>query len=225
MQWRLFDIEGTITSLAFVKDELYPYARRAIPAYLSEHAADPEVRPILDRLAGELGVGDTDVAAIGATLQRWIDEDRKHPELKELQGMVWAAGYRDGAHHGHLYADVVPYWERARAAGLRLAIYSSGSVQAQQLLLEHSTAGDVSYLVEQHFDTRVGAKTEAASYERIAAAMAVAPTEIRFYSDVVAELDAANAVGVDTCRLLRPGVPRVAHRHREIEDFAGEHPT
>ncbi len=215
----LFDIEGTITSLAFVKDELFPYAREALPDYVMGHADRPEVQAILYRVARELGTVVTDLPGIAATLQQWIDEDRKHPDLKELQGLIWEAGYREGAYRGHLYPDVIPFWERARAAGVQLAIYSSGSVQAQRLLLEHSVAGNVSHLIDDHFDTRVGAKGEAASYQRIAETLMVAPRDILFFSDAVAELDAARASGFATTRVVRPGVPPAVHSHQEISSF------
>jgi enolase-phosphatase E1 len=150
-----------------------------------------------------------------------MDEDRKQPALKELQGLVWEEGYRSGAFRGHLYPDVVPFWELVRAAGMQLAIYSSGSVQAQRLLLEHSVAGDVSGLIDHHFDTRVGAKGDVASYQAIALELAIAPGDILFFSDTVAELDAARAAGCSTCRVVRPGVPPAQHAHRESSDFAG----
>jgi len=133
----LFDVEGTITSLAFVKDELFPHARRALPQFLPANAARPAVSAIVYRLAQELKSSPADLDGISAALVRWIDEDRKHPELKELQGMIWEEGYEIGAFRGHLYPDVVPFWERTRAAGERIAIYSSGSEHAQRLLLQH----------------------------------------------------------------------------------------
>ena len=219
MRALLFDIEGTITSLAFVKDELFPHAREALPDYLMGHADRPEVQAILYRLARELGRTITDLPGIGTTLQRWIDEDRKHTDLKELQGLIWEAGYREGAYRGHLYPDVVPFWERARAAGMQVAIYSSGSIQAQRLLLQYSVAGDVSGLVDDHFDTRVGAKGDADSYRRIAETLLAPPAEITFFSDAVFELDAARAAGMTTCRIMRPGVPSAEHDHPEIVDL------
>jgi len=215
----LFDIEGTITSLNFVKDELFPYAREALPGFLLGHTDRPEIQAILYRLSRDIGLPISDLEGIAATLQQWIDEDRKHPDLKELQGLIWEAGYRDGAYRGHLYPDVVPFWERARAARLQVAIYSSGSVRAQRLLLEHSVAGDVSGLVDDHFDARVGSKADSASYQRIAETLMVRPGQILFFSDVVAELDAARRSGLETYRVVRPGVPAAPHDHREITDF------
>ncbi len=225
MRALLFDIEGTITSLAFVKNELFPYARAALPGYLMTHADRPEVEAILYRLARELGTVVTDLDGIAATLQLWIDEDRKHPDLKELQALIWETGYREGAYRGHLYPDVVPFWKSARAAGLELAIYSSGSVQAQRLLLEYSVVGDVSEFVDHHFDTRIGAKVDVLSYRRIAETLLVAPGDMLFFSDAIAELDAARAAGVATMRVVRPDVPRAEHGHREITSFAELEPA
>ena len=213
----LFDVEGTITSLSFVKDELYPYAWRVLPAFLGRHVHDPEVAVILRRLSQELGTEDVD--SISQVLRTWIDEDRKDADLKELEGIIWHDGYRTGAFRGHLYDDVLPFWQAAKGRGLVLAIYSSGSIQAQRLLLQHSTHGDVAHLVDRHFDTGVGAKNSAASYERIATALALTPEAIRFFSDSVPELDAARAVGLQTCRTLRAGVSPLAHGHDEIRDF------
>jgi enolase-phosphatase E1 len=214
----LFDVEGTTTSLAFVKDELYPYAWRVLPVFLRRHAPRPEVAIILGRLAQELRTDDVD--SISQALRTWIDEDRKDPDLKELEGIIWQDGYHTGAFRGHLYDDVLPFWKAAKDRGLVLAVYSSGSVQAQRLLLQHSNYGDVAPLIDHHFDTGVGPKTHVASYERIAIEMALEPGEIRFFSDSVTELDAASAAGFQTCRTLRPGVPPADHGHAEIRDFA-----
>ena len=37
------DIEGTTSSIAFVKDVLFPYAREHLPAYIRSHAGEPAV--------------------------------------------------------------------------------------------------------------------------------------------------------------------------------------
>ena len=219
-RWLLFDVEGTITSLEFVRDQLFPYARAALPDFLRDNAERSEVRVALTRIAHEIGVEPAAVDAITAALQRWIDEDRKQPDLKELQGLIWEEGYRSGAYRGHVYPDVLPFWKQARTAGSRLAIYSSGSVRAQQLLLQHSVAGDISGLIDRHFDTVVGPKAETASYTRISALLGTTPAEIAFFSDSIAELDAARAAGLQTCRVVRPGVAAAEHTHPEITDFS-----
>ncbi|HVK51722.1 MAG TPA: acireductone synthase, partial [Pseudoxanthomonas sp.] len=47
----LTDIEGTTSSISFVKDVLFPYARRALPGFVREHGQQPEVRRWLDAVA------------------------------------------------------------------------------------------------------------------------------------------------------------------------------
>ena len=156
---------------------------------------DPEVAAILAEVPGPDPV---------ATLRGWMAEDVKATPLKTLQGMIWEAGFRDGRLRGHLWPDVAPCLRAWHAAGLTLAVYSSGSVAAQKLLFGHSEAGDLLPLFAGFFDTKVGHKREAASYAAIAAAMRVPPGAILFLSDVAEELDAAAASGLGTCQLVRP---------------------
>ena len=92
----LTDIEGTTSSISFVKDVLFPYARAKLPAFVRAHGHQPEVRRWLDAVAIEISASACQDAVIVETLQGWIDEDRKHTALKALQGMVWQAGYREG---------------------------------------------------------------------------------------------------------------------------------
>src|SRR3546814_2266884 len=88
-------IEGTTSSISFVKDVLFPYARQALPGFVRVRGGESEVRQWLDQVAMENG-GVCQDAMIVETLQGWIDQDRKHTALKALQGMVWEAGYRSG---------------------------------------------------------------------------------------------------------------------------------
>jgi len=198
----LTDIEGTTSSISFVKDVLFPYARRELPRFVAAHGHEPEVRRWLDAVALENG-GMCQDAMIVETLQGWIDEDRKHTALKALQGMVWEAGYASADFTAPVYPDVPVALHRWHEAGHALAVYSSGSVPAQKLLFAHTDAGDLSGLFSNWFDTAVGGKREAASYARIAQALGVAPGDILFLSDVVAELDAAREAGLRTTLIDR----------------------
>ena len=199
----LTDIEGTTSSISFVKDVLFPYARRELPRFVREHGHEPEVRRWLDAVALENG-GLCQDAMIVETLQGWIDQDRKHTALKALQGMVWEAGYASADFTAPVYPDASAALRRWHDAGHTLAVYSSGSVPAQKLLFAHTDAGDLTGLFSAWFDTAVGGKREAASYARIAQALGVAPGDILFLSDVVAELDAAREAGLRTTLIDRP---------------------
>ena len=193
----LTDIEGTTSSISFVKDVLFPYARAALPRFVREHGDEPEVRRWLDAVATEQG-GICSDDVIVETLQGWIDQDRKHTALKALQGQVWAEGYAQGDYRAHVYPDAPPALRRWHDAGHALAVYSSGSVPAQKLFFGHSEAGDLTPLFSAFFDTEMGHKREAASYRRIAEALGRAPADILFLSDVVEELDAAREAGLRT---------------------------
>lgn len=63
--------------------------------------------------------------------------DVKVAHLKNLQGYLWQTGYATGAYATPLFPDVAPRLKRWKAAGVQLAIYSSGSVFAQKLLFGH----------------------------------------------------------------------------------------
>lgn len=193
----LTDIEGTAGSISFVRDVLFPYARRELPRFVREHGNEPEVRRWLDQVATEHGAMCDD-AMVVEVLQGWIDEDRKHTALKALQGLMWGEGYRRADFTAHVYPDAVRALRRWHADGHRLAVYSSGSVPAQKMFFGHSDAGDLLPLFDAFFDTEVGAKREAASYARIASELGCEAGSILFLSDVVAELDAARDAGLRT---------------------------
>lgn len=220
----LTDIEGTTSSISFVKDVLFPYARRALPGFIREHGKEPEVRRWLDAVATEHG-SICDDAVIAETLQGWIDQDRKHTALKALQGMVWEAGYRDADFTAHIYPDAVPALRQWHAAGLPLYVYSSGSVPAQKLFFGHSDAGDLTPLFSGWFDTEIGGKRDAASYARIATAIGIQPDDILFLSDVVEELDAARDAGLATVLVDRrqdypaPRTAATGNGHTRVESF------
>ena len=221
----LTDIEGTTSSISFVKEVLFPYARNALPGFVREHGQEPQVRQWLDAVATEIAAGACQDEVIVETLQGWIDQDRKHTALKALQGMIWDSGYRNGDYTAHLYPEVAEVLRGWHAQGLSLYVYSSGSVPAQRLFFGFSDAGDLNGLFSGNFDTEVGGKREAASYTHIAKAINTAPAEILFLSDVVEELDAAREAGLQTVLLDRlsdypqPRTGDATHGHTRVEDF------
>jgi len=202
----LLDIEGTTSSVEFVHKTLFPYASAHVDSYLLRHSADPEIKRLMSELRAEqaadaakdpqLGVWmrgtvEEEIATAAGYVRHLIAVDRKTIPLKTLQGKIWEGGFRNGELLGHVYEDVPRAFARWNADGKRIAIFSSGSVQAQRLLLGHSKAGDLAKYIEAYFDTTTGPKRAAASYAAIAKSLGVNAESVLFVSDVEPELDAA----------------------------------
>lgn len=242
----LLDVEGTVAPLTLTADVLFPYARKHLRKFLADNIDDPAVRGDLILLAQEnsaesessssriegapgpshWGTGDSTNANLAIdrslTYLHWLmDRDRKSTALKSLQGRIWKAGFESGELVGTVFNDVAPAFVRWSAQG-KVAIYSSGSVDAQKLFFRHSSHGDLTPFISAYFDTRTGPKRETASYKAIASAMQTTPADCIFFSDVVAELDAARATGFQTQLVIRPGNLAVgdSHRHPALESFA-----
>ena len=216
----LLDIEGTTTSIAYVYDELFPYARTHLGAFLGDPAnatvVDELAQSLVVEHAGDVARGQQPPPWTGTSAEsrrasidayaRWLmDEDRKAPGLKRLQGLITDLGYRRGELHGHVYDDVPAALQRWRRSGIDAAIYSSGSELAQRRLFESTRHGDLTRLLKAFFDTSVGAKGDAGSYTKIAVAMGHPTGEMLFVSDVTRELAAARAAGLQVALSLRPG--------------------
>jgi enolase-phosphatase E1 len=197
------DIEGTTSSIRFVRDVLFPYARKRLPAFIETHAETPAVQHWLHEAAKEAGLVEASRQELIELLLQWIDQDRKSTALKALQGMIWKEGYESGVYRAHLYPDVAACLRNWRADGLHLYVYSSGSVPAQELFFRYSEAGDLTPLFAGYFDTETGPKRDAASYRRIAEAIGEQPRHLLFLSDMVEELDAAQVAGFHTGWLIR----------------------
>ncbi len=232
----LLDVEGTIAPLTLTTEVLFPYARRRFAEFIERNKYDHGVRADLVLLAEEnrAETGDgvarlpqvSEVAEVASPRFRldamaylmWLmDRDRKSTALKSLQGKIWKVGFESGDLKGTLFDDV-PEALRRWSIEARVAIYSSGSVEAQKLLFRYSNFGDLTSLVAGYFDTRTGPKMESASYAAIAEAMKVAPEEVLFFSDAVRELDAAHEAGCGTRLVVRAGNTPVedAHGHAII---------
>jgi enolase-phosphatase E1 len=212
----LTDIEGTTSSIAFVKETLFPFAREALEGFLADHGQEPEVAACLTEARRLAEPGEEAIAA----LRRWMAEDAKITPLKALQGLIWRQGYLDGRIEGHLWPDVAPCLRAWARAGIGLHVYSSGSVAAQKLIFGHSAAGDLASLFTGFFDTTTGGKREAASYAAIARNLHLPPESILFLSDVAEELDAAATAGFQTCQLVREADgTKPCDRHRQAADF------
>jgi len=213
----LLDIEGTTTPIDFVKDTLFPYARERGGDFILNHRHDEEIQTALrqlradnvsDQAAGAPAIQTGSQDSIDQTISyyQWlINVDRKSTGLKTIQGRIWEEGYARGELKSSVFPDVLPALERWYHQARVTAIYSSGSVLAQQLLFRHTLQGDLTPLIRAYFDTRVGNKKQPDSYTKIAGSLALVASEILFISDVIAELDAALEAGMMTALCIRPG--------------------
>ena len=225
----LLDIEGTTTPIEFVFKVLFPYARSQTERFLERYGSLPDVLEDLNGLRHEhfqdtrQGFNPPDLkdpyqpASFVAYVGWLIERDRKSTPLKSLQGKIWAEGYASGELRSQVFDDVPPALERWQRQNRTVAIFSSGSVLAQKLLFAHTTAGDLTGFLAAYFDTTFGTKTEPASYETIAKMLQRSPAEIVFVSDVVSELNGAEAAGLQALLCQRPGNnPQPKHAYRVI---------
>ncbi|MBL8187334.1 MAG: acireductone synthase [Acidobacteria bacterium] len=227
----LLDIEGTTTPIDFVYQVLFPFARRRVEDYLNTHWSAEDVQLDVARLREEHAT-DTQqgltppplepaVGSVTGYVHWLMDRDRKSTPLKSLQGKIWQEGYASGELLSQVFEDVPPALDRWHSQGKQIYIYSSGSVLAQKLLFGHTTFGDLTPLLSGYFDTTIGAKQEVESYRRIAASVEQSPATILFVSDVVAELNAASAAGLQCVLSLRAGNhPQPPHAFPTINSFA-----
>jgi enolase-phosphatase E1 len=217
----VLDIEGTTTPIAFVYEVLFPYARRHLREHLQQRQNANETREAIAWLRSEWtddqnGArhppswdegSDSELESVAAYAEWLMDQDRKSPGLKLLQGHIWERGYKAGALRSEMFEDVVPAIHAWRGAGLMVTSYSSGSVLAQRLLFGHSAAGDLTRFFTAFFDTTVGPKTSPASYRKIAAVLGRPGSSVLFLSDAVRELDAAAGADYQVALCVRPGNP------------------
>jgi enolase-phosphatase E1 len=206
MKYILTDVEGTTTSISFVHEVLFPYASLKLRSFVHKSLENSEVKKILEatvKTAREESDKNINIDEACDLLLFWIKTDRKHPALKNLQGLIWEEGYASGEIKGHVYEDVPKALADWKQKGFTLGVYSSGSVKAQHLIFEYSSAGNLRPFFSQHFDTAVGHKREVSSYVNIAKELKLNPSEILFLSDIKEELDAARDAGMLTVQLVR----------------------
>ncbi|TGM46063.1 acireductone synthase [Leptospira vanthielii] len=222
----LLDIEGTTAPIAFVHQVLFPYAKKHITRFLRTYQfSEDRLKDIQLEFEKDLTLREKDFLNLftkGNTKQQsnligfltefipsyfeyLIEKDRKFGPLKEIQGKIWKEGYESGEIKSIVYEDVPGFLKKTMDLGIQNHVYSSGSVEAQILIYQYSELGDLRKYFTSYFDTAVGGKREKESYENIANKLQSSPNQIRFFTDIVEEAEAANAVGMDVVILNRPG--------------------
>jgi len=118
------------------------------------------------------------------------NRDIKAVYLKQLQGHLWTTGFSNGDLKTPLFEDVIPTLEAWKATGKTLAIFSSGSVQAQLQFFSYVRDGestrDIKHLFSAHYDTvNAGSKLEKASYQKICSELGYDVAKVTFLTDNV----------------------------------------
>ena len=203
----LMDIEGTTTSISFVYEVLFPYFQNNIQR-LEKVKNLKQVKQAFDQVKELVKFEEnldlnTDQEIIDKLLI-WSKEDRKVTPLKTVQGILWQTGYKTGEIVGHVYPEVPVKLMEWKNKGLRMGIFSSGSVAAQKLLFGYTATGDLNRYLEHYFDTKTGPKREVNTYKEIARKINFEPRHILFLSDIIEELEAAKEAGFQTIQLIRP---------------------
>jgi enolase-phosphatase E1 len=205
----VLDIEGTTTPIEFVHEVLFPFARKRIPGFVATNFEGlvPEIAQLAAEHQKDLGYTDHFDPAAAKSVAKYlvflIDGDRKSTPLKSIQGKMWKQGYESGELKSIVFDDVPRAFERWHRTGVTIAIYSSGSVLAQQLLFRYTDHGDLSRFISAYFDTATGPKRSVESYREIVKTLR-SPSTL-FVSDVPAELEAAQQAGCETILCVRPG--------------------
>lgn len=226
----LLDIEGTTTPIDFVHKTLFPYAKTKIGEFVAENFTDIQSeiaqlkteykKDFAEQIYGRDFRADAP-ESVADYLKFLIETDRKSTPLKSLQGKIWQKGYESGELESVMFEDVPSAFERWKTEGKTIAIYSSGSILAQQLIFKYSNFGDLSSFISDYFDTNTGPKRVTESYVKIAAALNHPPKRLAFFSDIAAELDAARHAGMQTSLVIREGNDLVKNKndYEVIYDF------
>lgn len=214
----LTDIEGTISSLEYVRKVMFPYSKKNLRSFMTEHKEEDIVKKTIRELSDKLGKS-VDIEESIKILESWIDADLKEPILKEIQGYIWEEGFKDGKLKGHIYQDAYIKLMEWKEIGIKIYVFSSGSVKAQKLFFKYTDYGDITNIFSGFFDTKMGSKKDKDSYLKISDEIKLKPREILFLSDIEEELDASREAGMKTIRVLRDGI-EISSKHKVVRDFS-----
>jgi enolase-phosphatase E1 len=143
-----------------------------------------------------------------------VKNGSKEAYMKAVEAAIWEEVYSHGQHQTQVFPDVNEFFrfagDEAMSGSTRIAIYSSGSVAAQQLIMRHTPYGDLNPFITAYFDpTIVGTKLTPKSYMRIRNLLAKQlgldsqeSLQIVFLTDNTSEASAADSSGAIDCPVL-----------------------
>ena len=205
----VLDLEGTTSAAGFILGDLYDYARPRLGSWLDDHADDAAIAEARQQVVADAGLAaDASTDEVVTVLHQWMADDVKATPLKTIQGQIWAEGFARDEISSHFFDDVIPKLRAWHAAGVQLAVFSSGSVASQVPWFRHSPDGDLTPLIVDYFDTvKAGSKKEPGSYDAIRDSLRVAASDLVFFTDHPDEVTAATAAGWQVVAFSREGEP------------------
>ncbi|MGC8677395.1 MAG: acireductone synthase [Hydrogenobaculum sp.] len=198
----LTDIEGTTSSISYVKEVMFEYSKIRLKDYIQKHWEEEHIKDIINALSQKLDK-NIDLETAVLVFKDFIEKDIKDTLLKELQGHIWEEGFKSGELKGHIYEDAYLKLKELKEKGYKIFVYSSGSIKAQQLFFGYSVYGDITYLFDGFFDTTVGSKKDKNSYIKIASTTEIEPQAFLFLSDVKDEIKASKEAGMNAILVSR----------------------
>ncbi|KAJ8608462.1 hypothetical protein MRB53_039627 [Persea americana] len=184
----------------------FPYAVKALRPTATAKWDDKEFKTYVSQFPLE---AQTSPEALIEHVEDLTKKDVKIAYLKNLQGYLWKEGFESGEFASPLFQDVAPTLREWHREGIKLAIYSSGSIAAQHLfmqfvqkvdasgrktrssidLTDSATTEDLRPLMSGYYDTvNAGSKMDKESYVKICGQLGVGgfdPHSIVFFTDNV----------------------------------------
>lgn len=218
------DLDGTTSSIRFVKDVLFVYAEQFLPDFIRQNRNERDVARPLRSLSEKTGIEVHDTEGLIEQMQQWLREEKPVTELQSLLGLVWEKGYSEGEFQSHVYADVPGCLRKWLDQDINLYVFAPSSEKAQRLFFRYSSQGDLRLLFAGYFDNRLGPRRRSDTYRRMAESVALDPGQMLFISDTEQELDAAAEAGFHTLRMVRreeldKGPSEVHSAHPAVASF------
>jgi enolase-phosphatase E1 len=205
----LTDLMGTIMPLDFLKTRA-EYNKSKVADFMANLPA--ESRELIERLQDEFET--TDPLVLFDKIQEQTDVRNFKPDYMLFGEVLATAGYLSGELVPHVFEDVPKAFDIWQKNGEGIYIFSAGSAGEQEIMLQNSTQGDISGFVNGYYGTKMGSKEELETYRKIAGDIGENPSEFRFFSDNMKELNAADGATMDAILTVRPGNKDVTEKHK-----------
>ena len=213
----LTDVEGTITSPSFTRDEVIPYVSANITDYVWDN--EPDILNHLNAVRKEENNPDLTTGELIEVLLRYIDEGEEPSSLQALQTIILQEGYETKRIQSQVYEDALRALKRWHEQDILVYVYSSLSEAEQHLLLAHTQVGDINSSFDRLFDIKIGTKKETETYNKIAASIGIPTFDILFLTDNIEDAVTASNTGMKVIVMDRQACLANAYGRRIEQGF------